>query len=66
MSSNWQNDLTFGIQNFQRMLEDDGARIGKNEKVKQSYQEALDEISKSRESISRFVATFNKEYSSPK
>ena len=62
MSSNWQNDLTFGIQNFQRMIEDAKAKIGNNPEVRRSYHEVLEAVAKARENISRFVATFNEEY----
>jgi prefoldin subunit 5 len=61
--SNWQNKLTFGIQNFQRNLEDSKVHIGNNSKVREAYQEALEAVAKARESISRFVGTFNQEYS---
>ena len=62
MSSNWQNDLTSGIQKFERMIEDAKAKIGNNPEVRRSYQEVLEAIANARENISRFVATFNKEY----
>jgi hypothetical protein len=62
-SSNWQNDLTIGgIEALENKLKEDNARIGDNPKVKQAYQDALDSISKTREVISRFVGTYNKEY----
>jgi prefoldin subunit 5 len=63
--SNWQNKLTFGVQNFQHDLEDSKVHIGNNSKVKDAYQEALEVVAKARESISRFVATFNEEYRKP-
>ncbi|MDQ3839732.1 MAG: hypothetical protein M3297_10740 [Thermoproteota archaeon] len=62
MSSNWQNDLTSGIQKFERMIEDAKVKIGNNPEVRRSYQEVLEAIANARENISRFVATFNKEY----
>jgi hypothetical protein len=62
MSSNWQNDLTInGIEIVEKRLKDANIRIWNNSKVKQAYQEALENVSKTRESISRFVGTFNEE-----
>jgi hypothetical protein len=64
--SNWQTDLTRGgIEALENKLKDANQHIGTNPKVKQAYQEALDRVSKARESISRFVGTFNQEYHSP-
>lgn len=63
MSSNWQNDLTFGIENIQNKLEDSLSRVGDNPEVKKTYQEAMEATRKARENINRFVGTFNKEYS---
>ena len=61
MSSNWQNDLTFGIENIQNKLEDSLSRVGDNPEVKKTYQEAMEATRKARENINRFVGTFNKE-----
>ena len=62
-SSNWQNDLTIsGIEALEKKLKEANARIGDNPKVKQAYQDALNSVSKTREVISCFVGTYNKEY----
>jgi hypothetical protein len=62
MSYNWQNKLTYGIEEVQDRLEDAEERVGNNEDVKKAYQEALDSVSKSKEVISRFIGTFNEKY----
>jgi hypothetical protein len=62
MSYNWQNKLTYGIEELQSNLQDAKERVGNNEDVKKVYQEALDSVSKSRVDISRFVGTFNEKY----
>jgi uncharacterized coiled-coil DUF342 family protein len=62
LSSNWQNDLTFGIERIQEKLEDALSRVGNNPEAKKTYQEAMDATRKARENISRFVDTYNHEY----
>jgi hypothetical protein len=41
LSSNWQNDLTFGIERIQEKLEDTLTRVGNNPEAKKTYQEAI-------------------------
>jgi predicted solute-binding protein len=60
LSSNWQNDLTFGIQRIQEKLENSLTRVGNNPEAKKT--EAMDATRKARENISRFVETYNHEY----
>jgi hypothetical protein len=59
--SNWQNKLTLGIKDVQHSLEDAKDHVGP--RVKELYEEALDNVSKARESVTRLVATFNEEQS---
>jgi hypothetical protein len=60
--SNWQNKLTFGIENVQRSLEDAKDHVGP--RVEELYEEALENVSKARESVTRLVAIFNEEHRS--
>jgi hypothetical protein len=62
LSSNWQNDLTFGIERIQEKLEDTLTRVGNNPEAKKTYQEAMAATRNARENISRFVETYNNEY----
>jgi hypothetical protein len=62
LSSNWQNDLTFGVERIQEKLEDALSRVGNNPEVKKTYQEAMDATRKARENICRFVEAYNHEY----
>jgi hypothetical protein len=61
---NWQNELTFGIEELHVKLQNAKKFVGDNPEVNKEYQNALASITKAKEGISGFTGTFNKVYRS--
>ena len=58
-STNWQNQLTFGIIEIQYKLDDAKKHSDKNEEVKKAYEDAINATREAREAIHHFVTTYN-------
>lgn len=59
-TSNWANELTFGIEDIQHKLEDAKQQGNKNPEVKEKYDKAMESIKQARHDISGFVGAYNK------
>lgn len=58
---NWQNELMREIEDVEHKMEDALKLIGKNPKVLEDCDKALESIRKAKVDISHFIGTFNKE-----
>jgi uncharacterized coiled-coil DUF342 family protein len=60
--TSWQQELIDCIMELQRKLKDVELRIGSNQNVKDSYNEASSKVAEAREAINRFASVYNEEY----
>ena len=59
--SNWQTELTQGIENFRRKFEDAEAHVGNRPKIKQEYDQALARLIEAETAVSTFVGVYDEE-----
>jgi hypothetical protein len=59
--SNWQTDLTTGIQNFVRKFEDAEEYVGYRPKIKREYDQALARLIEAEVAVSAFIGVYDEE-----
>lgn len=59
--SNWQTDLTTGIQDYVRKFEDAKEHVPKLPRVQKEYDAALQKLREAKEAVSAFVGVYDEE-----
>jgi hypothetical protein len=59
--SNWQTDLTTGIQNFVRKFEDAEEQVGYRPKIKREYDNTLARLREAEVAVSAFIEVYDEE-----